>query len=208
MRLPGKRPGTLYLAFGKRCFFGYLPVPDGFGHDGEVWWFANPPRRGEPTREELAAISAEEWRARLLDLFSVDAGPAAELIADSTGILAGWPTYDVPSVPRWHRDRMVIIGDAAHATSPASGQGASMAIEDAVTLGLCVSPASVAAGLELYEQRRRRRVERVVAAGRRNGSGKTAGPVGAAIRDAMFPLVMKLVFRGDPNAWILDHRVT
>ena len=33
------------------------------------------------------------------------------------------------SVPVWHDDRMVIIGDAAHATSPSAGQGASMALE-------------------------------------------------------------------------------
>jgi hypothetical protein len=48
----------------------------------------------------------------------------------------------------------------------------------------------------------------VVAVGRRNGSGKTAGPVGAAIRDALTPLVMKVLYRkGDPQAWIFEHRV-
>jgi len=31
---------------------------------------------------------------------------------------------------------------------------------------------------------------------------------GAAIRDAMFPLFMKMLYRkGNPQAWILDHRV-
>jgi 2-polyprenyl-6-methoxyphenol hydroxylase-like FAD-dependent oxidoreductase len=34
----------------------------------------------------------------------------------------------------WYRDRTVIIGDAAHATSPHVGQGAAMAIEDALVL--------------------------------------------------------------------------
>ena len=33
---------------------------------------------------------------------------------------------------------MIIVGDAAHATSPSSGQGASMAIEDAVVLAKCL----------------------------------------------------------------------
>ena len=49
----------------------------------------------------------------------------------------------------------------------------------------------------------------VVAVGRRNGSGKTAGPIGAALRDAMLPLVMKLAFRNgnNPQSWILDHRI-
>jgi len=186
VRLDGKRPGALYLAFGKRCFFGYLPVPDGYGHDGEVWWFANPPHRAEPSRAELAAISPEEWRTRLIALFSVDAGPAAALIEASTGILAGWPTYDFPSVPVWHRDRMIIIGDAAHAASPASGQGASMAIEDAVVLAGCLDRcADVPAAFAAFEALRRERVEKVVATGKRNGSQKVPGPLGRVARDAM-----------------------
>jgi len=42
--------------------------------------------------------------------------------------------YDLAGVRTWHRDGMIIIGDAAHAASPATGQGASMALEDAVVL--------------------------------------------------------------------------
>ena len=38
----------------------------------------------------------------------------------------------------WHRGRMVVIGDAAHVTSPSSGQGASLAIEDALILAQCL----------------------------------------------------------------------
>ena len=34
----------------------------------------------------------------------------------------------------WFRGRVVLVGDAAHATSPHVGQGAAMAIEDAVVL--------------------------------------------------------------------------
>jgi 2-polyprenyl-6-methoxyphenol hydroxylase-like FAD-dependent oxidoreductase len=85
-----------------------------------------------------------------------------------------------------------------------------MAIEDAVVLGRVLAERGddVPAALATYERIRRTRVEKVVAAGRRNGSGKAAGPIGAAIRDAMFPLVMKIAYRNrDPQAWILDHRV-
>jgi 2-polyprenyl-6-methoxyphenol hydroxylase-like FAD-dependent oxidoreductase len=104
----------------------------------------------------------------------------------------------------------VLVGDAAHAVSPHAGQGASMAIEDAVVLSRCLTEAGdLPAALAAYERVRRPRVEKVVAAGRRNGSGKTAGPVGAAVRDAMLPVFMKLAFRNgaNPQSWILDHRV-
>ncbi|MBL7255181.1 FAD-dependent oxidoreductase [Paractinoplanes lichenicola] len=194
-------PGMVHMAFGRRAFFGWTAAPD-----GSVWWFANPPSK-QPVRPGSYPGSA--WRDFLIDLFAADAFPAAAIIRATPEVLGPWNTDDLPRVRVWHSNRAVLIGDAAHAVAPSSGQGASMAFEDAVTLGLCLPAGSpVADGLAAYEQRRRRRVERVVAVGRRNGSGKTAGPVGAAIRDAMFPLVMKVLYRkGNPQAWILDHRV-
>ena len=48
-----------------------------------------------------------------------------------------------------------------------------------------------------------------MAYGKRSSSGKIAGPVGAAVRDAMLPMIMKLIHRrGDPQAWIFDHRLS
>jgi FAD-dependent urate hydroxylase len=196
-----RTPGVVHMTFGKRSFFGWTIAPD-----GAVWWFANPPRK-QPVR--YGEFTPESWRAHLIELFADDAGPAAAIIRATGEALGPWNTEDLPRVPVWHRGRVVLLGDAAHAVSPASGQGASMAMEDAATLGLSLARSGdVPAALADYEQRRRKRVEKVVAVGRRNGSGKTAGPVGAAIRDALTPLIMKLVYRqGDPQAWIFEHRV-
>ncbi|HET6753767.1 MAG TPA: FAD-dependent monooxygenase [Jiangellaceae bacterium] len=41
-------------------------------------------------------------------------------------------------LPAWHNGRMIVIGDAAHAPSPTSGQGASLSVEDAVVLAKCL----------------------------------------------------------------------
>jgi FAD-dependent urate hydroxylase len=83
-----------------------------------------------------------------------------------------------------------------------------MAIEDAVVLGQCLAGGDVPAALGEYEQRRRARVEKVVAVGRRNGSGKTAGPAGARVRDLVMPSLMRRLYRnGDPQAWIFDYRL-
>lgn len=188
-----RTPGLVHMMFGRRAFFGWSMAPD-----GSVWWFANPPRK-QPLRG--GEFTSASWRAHLLDLFAGDTMPAAAIIRATPEVLGPWNTDDLPRVPVWQRDRVVLLGDAAHAVSPSSGQGASMAIEDAVTLGRC-------ADLADYEQQRRRRVEKVVAFGRRNSRTKTAGPVGAAIRDSLTPLIMKLVYRnGDPARWILEHRL-
>jgi FAD-dependent urate hydroxylase len=197
-----RTPGMVSMAFGRRAFFGWSVAPD-----GSVWWFANPSAK-DPV--EPRDWTEARWRAHLLDLFAADAIPAAAIIRATGEVLGPWNTYDLPRVPTWRTARTVLVGDAAHAASPSSGQGASMAIEDAVTLGRCLArQPDVPVALADYERRRRDRVQKVVAFGRRNGSAKTAGPVGAALRDAMTPPLMRFLHRkGDPQSWILDYEVS
>ena len=124
----GIEPAAWHLVFGRRAFFGYQATPD-----GDVVWFANVPRPAI-TPDERAATSEAAWRRHLADLFAEDAGPAVELIEAGELELAADNTHDLGHVPIWHRGPMIIIGDAAHAPAPTSGQGASMAIEDAIAL--------------------------------------------------------------------------
>jgi 2-polyprenyl-6-methoxyphenol hydroxylase-like FAD-dependent oxidoreductase len=41
-----------------------------------------------------------------------------------------YPTWTSPALPTWERDGVVLVGDAAHALPPSSGQGSSQALED------------------------------------------------------------------------------
>jgi len=192
-----------HFVFGRRCFFGYFIHPD-----GDVWWFANPPSRREPSRDELLAITSEQWRARLEALVADDQGPMLDIIAATDEIFPGWNTYDCPSIPRWHNDRMVIIGDAVHATSPSSGQGASLAIEDAVLLAMCLRDHPDApAAFRTFEALRRDRVERVVRHGKRSGDGKADGPVKARIRDLVLPALMRRMTARGSLDWMFDYRI-
>jgi 2-polyprenyl-6-methoxyphenol hydroxylase-like FAD-dependent oxidoreductase len=196
-------PGVANFVFGRRCFFGYFVHPD-----GDVWWFANPPSREEPDRAQLLAITPDRWRERLVELFRHDKGPMLDILAASDEIFPGWNTYDFPRVPRWYDERMVIIGDAAHATSPSSGQGASMAIEDAVVLAKCLRDLpDTRDAFSAYEAERRERVERVVRHGKRSGDGKAQGPIGAAIRDLVLPLLVRSQAKGNPLGWMYDYRI-
>ena len=190
------------MVFGKRAFFGYTVAGD-----GAVWWFANPPRRDEPAPGELAAMTTAQWRSWLLDLFTVDDTPACAIIGSTPGELTGWATYDLPSVRRWHRDGMIVVGDAAHATAPSSGQGASMAIEDAIELGRCLRDLpDPGAAFTAYERLRRDRVEKMVAHGARTSSQKAAGPVARVLRDAFMPIVLRSQGH-QAITWLHEYRI-
>ena len=195
----GAEVGRLTMVMGRRSFFGWLPAPD-----GRTWWFANPPAPREPAADAVASTSDAEWRSMLRDLHAGDRSPALDLVDATPHALRGWTTYDVPSVARWHRGRMVLIGDAAHATSPAAGQGSSLAMEDAVVLARCLRDRPVPDALESFERTRRARVERVVAQGFRTSSAKSPPPVGRLVRDLVMPVVLR---RRDPQAWMRDHHV-
>ncbi|MDF5754360.1 FAD-dependent monooxygenase [Spongiactinospora sp. TRM90649] len=201
----GGDPGTMHAIFGSRAFFAYAA----HAH-GEVWWAANLTRAAEPTAAELAMVGEQDWRAELMEVFRRDHGPAVAFIEATDRILAPWTAYDVPVVPRWHRGRMIIIGDAAHATVPSIGQGAAMAIEDAVVLAKCLRDATdFGAAFAAYERLRRERVERVVAQGRRTDGWKTPGPLTRIPRDLIMSLAMKRMARTghDPNHWIYEHHI-
>lgn len=193
----GAEPGVYEMVFGKRAFFGWAVAAD-----GGVWWFANP-----PWRPGAAAMTDAQWRAWLRELFACDRGPAVAIIDSTPGELRGWESHDLPHVQRWHRDGMVLVGDAAHATSPASGQGASLAAEDAVELARCLRdlPAPAAA-FAAFERLRRDRVQRIVRAGARTSGQKAAGPVGRVLRDALMPLALRGM-RRDAQNWIHHHHI-
>lgn len=180
-------PGSYEMIFGKQAFFGYAVAPD-----REVWWFANLPRRDEPARGELTAITSGQWRHRLLQLYADDAGPAVTLIEATPDLMAVSPIHTMPRLPTWHAGRMIVIGDAAHAPSPTSGQGASLSIEDAVVLAQCLRDLpDHKQAFARFETLRRPRVEQIVKAAARINNSKAAGPAARSVRDAILPLIFK-----------------
>jgi 2-polyprenyl-6-methoxyphenol hydroxylase-like FAD-dependent oxidoreductase len=59
-------------------------------------------------------------------------------------------------MPIWRKDRVLTIGDAAHGTSPQLGQGANLALIDAITLASALrKSAGIDSALACYERMRR-----------------------------------------------------
>jgi FAD-dependent urate hydroxylase len=195
--------GTMYMVFGRRAFFGY-----GVYDDSSGGWFANLPRRQPMTLAEARAVGAGEWMRVLREAFADDRTPAGDLLrrTDPADLLVTGALEDIPSVPTWSRGAMVLIGDAAHATSPSSGQGASLAIESAVQLARCLRDLPPDEAFSAYEGLRRPRVERIIAMAARTNSNKAAGPVARVLRDLLMPVVMKLA-KPEKFAWQFDHHI-
>ena len=152
-------PGTYRMVQGKRAAFGFTTAPD-----GATFWFSRIPDVERP-REEIAAVTPPQWREFAHTRFTGEPLPCAEIIAATGDEVFGGHSYDVPETRMWATPEMVLVGDAAHAASPAAGQGASMALEDSVVLAKCLRdlPDPMAA-FTAYEQLRRERVEKLVAA--------------------------------------------
>jgi FAD binding domain len=95
-----------------------------------MWW-SNLWREKELTEEELKDLSIETVKQEMLSTYYGYHQPIPMLIAH-TGPPVKLNVYDILELPAWHKGRVVVIGDAAHAVSPNAGQGASMALEDAM----------------------------------------------------------------------------
>ncbi|GAB2844520.1 FAD-dependent oxidoreductase [Lentzea nigeriaca] len=177
-------PETMYFVFGS-SFLGYWAQPD-----GTIAWFNNLAVPEPMTTAEIAAVPSSTWMARLREAYGDDM-PAKQLLAHSETVIGGLPLEIMPSVPRWHRDRMVLVGDSAHAPSASSGQGASLAAESAVQLARCLRDIrDIPTAFATYERLRRPRVAAIAArAARTNSNKRGIGP----ITRLLMPLVMKTV---------------
>jgi 2-polyprenyl-6-methoxyphenol hydroxylase-like FAD-dependent oxidoreductase len=176
------------MTFGKKAFFCYTVKPL-----GEVYWFSNVPCVTEPKREELNVISNTDWKERLRELHAHDPEPIPNIIASAaTEEMGKWAQYDLSPLRSWHKELVCLAGDSAHATSPSSGQGASLALEDGAVLSQCLRDiADTEQAFTRFEDLRKARVERIVQGARRAGSRKIPNPVAGWLRDLLLPAFLQ-----------------
>jgi 2-polyprenyl-6-methoxyphenol hydroxylase-like FAD-dependent oxidoreductase len=194
---------SLTFTFGPPGFFGYC----GADSNHMMWW-ANVVREQEYTRAELADLSPERIKHELLAVYGGYHSPIASLISHGQALLKV-NIYDIQSLPRWHRGRVVLIGDAAHAVSPNAGQGASMALEDALYLAKLLRdhPADYEHACMRFEIDRKPRVERIVAEGRRKGTDKeVVSPLQSKIREMILCIILPLTGEKSQD-WLYKYRL-
>jgi 2-polyprenyl-6-methoxyphenol hydroxylase-like FAD-dependent oxidoreductase len=170
-------PGRLTETWGVGERFGLVDIGR-----GRTYWFA--------TKNAPEAESDEPGgrKAEVVRRFSGWHEPIAAVTeaADETAILRN-DVYYLEPLPRWSKGRIVLVGDAAHATTPGVGQGAALAIEDAVVLADRLGANSdVRVAFAQYEAIRRPRADAVLKVSRRaDKAAQLASPLGWRLRNAL-----------------------
>lgn len=128
----GFDPDQFTETWGAKGRFGIVPLAG-----GRVYWFAC--INGPQNDASMRAYGPEE----LSEAFKDCHFPIPQLIRNTPKEAILWnDILDFKPIDKYVFDRIVLLGDAAHATTPNMGQGACQAIEGAVILGTCMREAS------------------------------------------------------------------
>ncbi|MNO46188.1 FAD-dependent urate hydroxylase [compost metagenome] len=161
--------------------FGYIPLPS-----GHIYWFACVnSEANDPVRSAYTV-------SHLLELFDSFPHPVKDLIQSARNDqLIHNDIYDIQPLQQFAFGRIVLLGDAAHATTPNMGQGAGQAMEDAVVLGQCMElESNFNRAFKLYEQRRLRRTRKIIERSRQIGSvSQWSHPALIYLRNQLLKLV-------------------
>ncbi|MEO3924201.1 FAD-dependent monooxygenase [Micromonosporaceae bacterium B7E4] len=199
-------PGTMTFAFGKGGYYLYWPEPG-----GGTRWGVNLPQERPISLAEARAVPSADWMRTLRAAYADD-DPGRHLMSTSSAdeLQVVGSLQIMPPVRHWHRGRMVLVGDSAHAPSNSSGQGASLAIESAVQLARCLRDITdVPAAYAAFERLRRGRVERVAARAARINQAKAPGAVARVLMPLLMPLLMKTAMNpektiGPEQRYVID----
>jgi 2-polyprenyl-6-methoxyphenol hydroxylase-like FAD-dependent oxidoreductase len=134
--------------------YGLVPLSDSL-----MYMFVTTPEPGNPryAKDQLAAAMRSK-----LAVVPPDIAALREQITDNTEVVYR-PLEWLFLEGDWHKGRVVLLGDAAHATTPHLGQGAGMAIEDSIVIAEELAARnSIAETLRAYQQRRYDRCKYIV----------------------------------------------
>ena len=181
-------PDVICETWGRGDRFGYMCVDK-----KHVYWFAvtNLPEGQTPPveeRKDFLCRRFQGWHRPIQQLIDMT---VAETIVETA-------IYDIEPLASWSQGRITLLGDAAHAATPDMGQGACMAIEDAVVLARCLSQGNdLEAALNRYEAERKPRTTWIMNQSRAIGRiANLDNGLLCALRDLMLAIVPERLARG------------
>src|SRR5580692_10001342 len=159
-------------------------------------------------------VNRESWTTSgdLADLHAslADACPAMQALLAQMDEALITGIYFRDPLETWGTDRVTLLGDAAHPAPPSAGQGAGMALEDAVMLAACLRRAGAGneqAALREYAFRRKPRTSRMLESARVNlRNSQTSDPAQVRARNGYLRGLERLSPAGPPmQEWLLAH---
>lgn len=185
-------------AWGKGYQFGITPM----SKDRAYWFAQRYAPEGEPDKPGGR-------KSEVLGLFHDWHDPIPDIIetTDEASILRN-DVYEGKLLSHWSRGRVTLLGDAAHTMTPNLGQGACIAIEDAVELSVCLEATTdVHRALRDYEARRIGRANRITwLAGLIGKTVQQGNPLVSGMRNALLKKVPTHVSL-QQLMWILAYDV-
>jgi 2-polyprenyl-6-methoxyphenol hydroxylase-like FAD-dependent oxidoreductase len=134
--------------WGAGCRFGIVPLSK-----HRVYWFACVnAKANDPAMRSFTVKDLLKYFAEFQD-------PVVQLLMRTRDEQLIWSDIiDIAPLRQFAFDNIVLMGDAAHATTPNMGQGACMALEDAATMANCLDDYSSAS--EAFKQFENKRIAR------------------------------------------------
>jgi 2-polyprenyl-6-methoxyphenol hydroxylase-like FAD-dependent oxidoreductase len=143
-----------YSYFGPTNKSGFNPISERHMY---IYILQNVPERPRWADDELPAMMRG-----LLAEFGGALGRARDEVVSPDQIICR-PVFSFLLPPPWHKGRVIVIGDAAHTTTPQLASGASIGIEDSVVLArLLQAGGEPAAVLQDFTARRYERCRMIV----------------------------------------------
>ncbi|MDN4165869.1 FAD-dependent monooxygenase [Cytophagales bacterium LB-30] len=153
VHIPEAMPAEASETWGPQGRFGIVPLAN-----NQVYWFAT--KNANEPRSPLARYT----KADLMRNFATYHTPIRQLLeATEENAIIYTDIFDLSPIPRYAFGHALLLGDAAHATTPNMGQGACLAIEDAAILASCLKKTKdVALAFRQFEQKRMARARDIV----------------------------------------------
>ncbi|MEO9803579.1 MAG: FAD-dependent monooxygenase [Reichenbachiella sp.] len=179
LELPEKLSRSCVETWGNRVRFGISVIGE-----NEVYWFAvaEAASGGKDNQKNL--------KSKLKQMFKDFAEPVQSILeATPSEKIIRSDISDLKPLDAWSDRRVVLIGDAGHATTPNMGQGGAQGVEDAYYLGQIIKRESdPVRSFQIFEKTRKKKVNQIVS-GSRNVGRLAHIEYGRSIRNFLMRMV-------------------
>ncbi|KAF1845102.1 FAD/NAD(P)-binding domain-containing protein [Cucurbitaria berberidis CBS 394.84] len=159
---------AMVFAFGGNGFFGYSS--GGPLAAKQLMWWSTFETDSLP---DTKSIDPQAIKTALLERHKQWKDPIVQDIVQKANVESIYPTWTLPTLPHWGERGIVLVGDAAHAMDPTTGQGASQALEDSQTFALLLAglleraDEQVDEAIKLFHEIRAPRINAIVERGKK-----------------------------------------